>query len=132
MHRWLFLAVLLLPQPVLAQQGDDPAADITKLSRHIMEMRDLLNASDPAVRDAAIETALHDPSPAIRGMAIYYALRRYDSLPLGFALPTGSSIPRENLPSLTLAQIQVEFRRPLVGRQRTDVRRPRGPGTDNR
>jgi hypothetical protein len=34
-----------------------------------------------------------------------YALRRYDHLPLGFALPAGSAIQATELPSLVLAQI---------------------------
>src|SRR5215831_15992257 len=102
MRLFLLLIMLVAPSSAFGQQGGDAAGRVTELSRHISEMRELLNTRDPAVRDAAIETALRDPSPAIRGLAIYYALRRYDRLPLGFALPAGSPIRREDLPSLVL------------------------------
>jgi hypothetical protein len=102
MRHFLVAVVLLAPALALAQQPDDAASKVTALSRQISEMRDLLQTSDISVRDAAIETALHDPSPAIRGMAIYYALRRYDHLPLAFALPAGSAIQATELPSLAL------------------------------
>jgi hypothetical protein len=105
--RLVIIAVALLtPMLALAQETDDPASKVTALARHISEMRELLQTTDVTVRDAAIETALHEPSPAIRGMAIYYALRRYDHLPLEFALPAGSAIPETELPSLHLSQVQ--------------------------
>src|SRR5579872_3324694 len=106
MRRLIVAVVLFAPTLVLAQQTDDAASKVTALARHISEMRDLLQTTDPAVRDAAIETALRDPSPAIRGMAIYYALRRYDHLPLDFALPAGSAIPATELPSLLLSRVE--------------------------
>jgi hypothetical protein len=106
MRLFLLLIMLVAPSSAVGQQGGDAAGRVTELSRHISEMRELLNTRDPAVRDAAIETALRDPSPAIRGLAIYYALRRYDRLPLGFALPAGSPIRREDLPSLVLERVQ--------------------------
>jgi hypothetical protein len=105
-HVLVVAAMLIGSGLAMAQQEDNVAGKVTELSRHIAEVKELLATPDPAVRDAAIETALRDPSQAIRGLAIYYALRRYDHLPLGFALPAGSPIPRENLPSLTLAQVQ--------------------------
>ena len=104
--RCLIIAVALFaPMLAFAQETDDAASKVTALSRHISEMRDLLQTPDATVRDAAIETALHDPSPAVRGMAIYYALRRYDHVPLAFALPAGSAIEATELPSLVLAQV---------------------------
>jgi hypothetical protein len=106
MRHFLLLAMLIAPSLATGQQAEDAAGKVTELSRHISEMRELLNTRDPAVRDATVETALRDPSPAIRGLAIYYALRRYDRLPLGFALPAGSPIRREDLPSLVLGNIQ--------------------------
>ena len=105
--RCLIIAVVIFaPMLALAQESDDAAGRVTALARHISEMRDLLQTTDVTVRDAAIETALHDPSPAIRGMAIYYALRRYDHLPLDFALPAGSAIPATELPSLVLSRVE--------------------------
>jgi hypothetical protein len=106
MRYFLMLLMLIAPVHAVGQQGVDTAGKVTELSRHVSEMRELLNTRDPAVRDAAVETALQDPSPAIRGMAIYYALRRYDRLPLGFALPAGSPIRREDLPSLVLGDVK--------------------------
>ena len=114
---YLLLAMLIVPSFAAAQQGDDVAGKVTELSRRITEMRELLDARDPAIRDAAVETALHDASPAIRGLAIYFALRRYENLPLGFALAPGSSIQREKLPSLVLYKVRwSEDGRSLLGR----------------
>jgi len=106
MRRLIIAVVIFAPMLALAQQTDDAASKVTAIARHISEMRDLLQTTDVTVRDAAIETALHDPSPAIRGMAIYYALRRYDHLPLDFALPAGSAIPATELPSLVLSRVE--------------------------
>jgi len=106
MRRLIIAVALFVPILAFAQETDDAASKVTTLSRHISEMRDLLQTPDATVRDAAIETALHDPSPAVRGMAIYYALRRYDHLPLAFALLTGSAIEATELPSLVLGQVQ--------------------------
>ncbi len=106
MRCFVIAIVLLAPALALAQEPDDAASKVTALSRHISEMRDLLQTTDSAVRDAAIETALRDPSPAVRGMAIYYALRRYDHLPLAFALPAGSAIQATELPSLVLQRVE--------------------------
>lgn len=106
MRRLIIAVALFVPMLAFAQETDDAASKVTTLSRHISEMRDLLQTPDATVRDAAIETSLHDPSPAIRGMAIYYALRRYDHLPLAFALPAGSAIEATELPSLVLGQVQ--------------------------
>jgi hypothetical protein len=106
MHRLIIAVALFVPMLAFAEESDDAASRVTALARHISEMRDLLQAPDATVRDAAIETALRDPSPAIRGMAIYYALRRYDHLPLAFAVPAGSAIEATELPSLDLGQVQ--------------------------
>jgi hypothetical protein len=106
MRRIIIAVGLFAPMLAYAQETDDAASKVTALARHISEMRDLLQTTDVTVRDAAIETALHDPSPAIRGMAIYYALRRYDHLPLDFALPAGSAVPATELPSLVLSRVE--------------------------
>lgn len=105
--RILLVAILaLLPLPVFAQAGSDATEDVTRLSRHVAEMRELMSSRDTNIREAAIERGLADPSSAIRGMAVFYALRRYDPLPLHFALPEGSSVAAEDLPSVTFGRIK--------------------------
>jgi len=100
------LGLGMMPFAAMAQSGQDPTLKVTTLAHHMEEMRELLATTDPTMRDAAIETALADPSSAVRGMAIYRAIGRYDQLPVEFALPPGSEIPNSALPSIVLSRIR--------------------------
>jgi hypothetical protein len=105
--RTLLLAILLtLPLPALAQPDGSATDDVMRISRLIAEMRELLTSRDADIREAAIRRAFDDPNSTIRGMAVSYALRRYDPLLLHFALPEGSSVALEDLPSMALSRIK--------------------------
>ena len=78
---------------------------VMQKARRLHEFMDILKNKDPAVQLAAMQFALKDSDPVLRGMAISAYLKRFTALTPEVALGPDSQTPPEDVPRLSLINL---------------------------
>ncbi len=75
-------------------------------ARRMHEYLNLMNDKDQAIRLAAVQSALKDPDPVARGMAISAYLKRFDALTPEVVLDSAGPVSPADVPRLAIVQIK--------------------------
>ena len=85
---------------------DDPIARTTRLAQTISDLTARINSDDAAIRAAAVEVALSNESPTVRGMALATALNRFHTLTPEFIVERENPIEPGDLPNISIRDIR--------------------------
>ena len=108
----ILAALLMGPSLSVFSQGnspgnpDDPIARTTRLAQTISDLTARINSDDAAIRAAAIEIALRNESPTVRGMALAAALNRFHTLTPEFIVERENPIEPGDLPNISIRDIR--------------------------
>lgn len=107
----ILIALLMGPSLSVFSQGnspnnpDDQIARTTKLAQTISELKARINSNDAAMRAAAIEIALSNESPTVRGMALVAALSRFNAITPEIIIEKENPIAPGDLPNIAIQSI---------------------------
>lgn len=87
-----------------------PARSVTdqvmEKARHLHDYLDLINNKDASVRLAAMESALGDADPTVRGVALASYLKRFEALTPEIVLDAASPVAQEDVPIVITYQLR--------------------------
>ena len=89
-----------------ASSTEDLNTRTTNLANKISELNQRIASNDQAMRTAAIEAALCDDSPTIRGTAMAAALSRFNTLTPQIIVGREDAIDSGNLPNISIADVK--------------------------
>lgn len=110
----ILIALLVSPATILSgpanAQGTGSAAPMSiteqaaEASKRIDEYRELFKSPD--LRASALQLAMKDANPVVRGMALTEGLRPFQTLAPEFVLPPSGIVSAGDVPSLVIGQIK--------------------------
>jgi hypothetical protein len=76
--------------------------EVMAKAQHFHDYLALLQNQDPAIQATALEMALNDPDPAVRGLAMSAYLKRFSALSPQVQLDADSPVAKKDIPRLSI------------------------------
>ena len=100
-----FFNVVLVLDAGRASAEDDFVASLAAPAAHYRAVKESIESRDVGIRTEALQKAMKDSDPAIRGLAISGYLTRFHDLTPEVVLETGGSLNPEDVPQMGLSRI---------------------------